>query len=221
MVRKWFGSSGRQRFSNENGKRRTSSSRRSRPGGTLLPRMESLEDRRLLAVTVGNDGDLINGNVDSIADLIAADGGDGISLREAITAANNTAGVDVIEFAPQVKGTISLTNGQLDVTDELTINGPGRNSLTVSGNQLSRVFNIESTVSINNMTIADGLVLGEGSGFGSSLPGGMGGAVFVSSDGDLSLNRVTATKNQVNGNYPTTDPAAVAPSMSMLVVCST
>ena len=80
--------------------------------------MEALEDRRLLAVTVGNESDVVNGDVSSIAALVADDGSDGISLREAIAAANNTAGADEIDFDSQVRGTISLTNGQLDITDE-------------------------------------------------------------------------------------------------------
>jgi Cadherin domain len=52
---------------------------------------------------VTNATDLSNGDVSSIAALLANDGGDGISLREAISAANNTAngsaGADQIRFA--------------------------------------------------------------------------------------------------------------------------
>ena len=60
---------------------------------------EPLEDRRMLAVvTVGNDLDLANGVTSSIASLIADDGGDGISLREALAAANANAGTDTITF---------------------------------------------------------------------------------------------------------------------------
>src|SRR4030095_4968123 len=70
-------------------------------------RCEALERRLLLAtVTVSNTTDVVNGNVTSIANLIASNGGDGISLREAIMAANGTANVggpDVINF--QIPGT--------------------------------------------------------------------------------------------------------------------
>ena len=56
------------------------------------PVFEYLEDRRLLAiVTVSNNNDANNGDTASIAALVASDGGDGISLREAIIASNNTA----------------------------------------------------------------------------------------------------------------------------------
>ena len=50
------------------------------------------------------------------------DSGSG-SLRQAIEDANSTAGPDVIEFT--ITGTITLTTGQLTITDDLVINGPG------------------------------------------------------------------------------------------------
>src|SRR5262245_33921747 len=68
-------------------------------------RFETLEDRRMLAgVTVGNNLDLVNGNTTSIANLIANNGGDGISLREAVLAANSSAGADTITFANALSG---------------------------------------------------------------------------------------------------------------------
>ena len=85
-------------------------SQRRRNDRVRTPRLEPLEDRRLLAnVTVGNLNDVVNGTVTSIAALVANNGGDGISLREAILAANadNTDAADVIDFGPSVTGTIS------------------------------------------------------------------------------------------------------------------
>jgi hypothetical protein len=60
------------------------------------PLLEQFEDRRLLAtVTVTTVSDVSDGTTTSIAALLTAPGADGfISLREAITAANNTANVD-------------------------------------------------------------------------------------------------------------------------------
>src|SRR4051794_33754798 len=85
------------------------------------------------------------------------DGGPG-SLRDAIAQANNHAGADVIIFGSGLTGTIALTGGELDITDDLKINGPGADRLTVSGNHISRVFKVESgeTVSISGLTIAGG-----------------------------------------------------------------
>jgi len=91
---------------------------------------EQLEVRRLLAaVTVGNSLDLVNADTSSIAALIADDGGDGISLREAITAANNTAGADTVTFDASVftGGAASSVSG--NGTDD------GKFEI-VSGNQL-------------------------------------------------------------------------------------
>lgn len=56
------------------------------------------------------------------------------TLREAIMAANATAGPDTITFASGVTGTIRLTGGALEVDPGgLTITGPGRDVLTISG----------------------------------------------------------------------------------------
>src|SRR5688572_32876331 len=60
------------------------------------------------------------------------------SLRQAILDANVKLGADVIRFAPAARdGTITLTNGQLDITDDLVLDGPGVTRLTISGNDAS------------------------------------------------------------------------------------
>src|SRR5262245_22496174 len=83
-----------------------------------------------------------------------ADSGAG-TLRDRITAA---APGDTIQFG--VSGTITL-NSELVLSKSLQINGLTANSLRISGNHNSRVFNITSgNVQIYNMTIADGRVVG-------------------------------------------------------------
>src|SRR5215467_1679653 len=67
-----------------------------------------------------------------------ADGGAG-SLRDAVAQANAHAGADVITFQEGLTGTIALTGGQLDLTDDLKIAGPGADRLTINGNHASRV----------------------------------------------------------------------------------
>src|SRR5262249_57360173 len=86
-----------------------------------------------------------------------ADGGPG-SLRAAVARANAHTGADVIAFDDGLTGTIALTGGELDITDDLKINGPGADKLTVSGGNISRVFQVEAgeTVSISGLTIAGG-----------------------------------------------------------------
>src|SRR5262245_21610106 len=62
-----------------------------------------------------------------------ADGGPS-SLRAAVAQANAHPGADVIVFKEGLTGTIALTGGQLVLTDDVKINGPGADTLTVSGN---------------------------------------------------------------------------------------
>lgn len=89
--------------------------------------------------------------------LNLADGGVG-SLRAAVEAANANPGADVIDFAPGLTGAIGLTSGQLDVTDDLIVEGPGASVLAVSGSDVSRVFRIGSgvTADIDDLTITHG-----------------------------------------------------------------
>ncbi len=96
------------------------------------------------------------------------DGGPG-SLRAAMASGDNT-----IDFTSGLHGTLTLTSGELLITDSVTINGPGANRLTVSGNNASRAFEVSSglNVNINNLTIAHGYALDQGGGIlndGSNL----------------------------------------------------
>ena len=110
--------------------------RRSRRRPTLrcLP-LEQLEGRLVLTAF----------HVTTLADGVAG------SLRDAITQANAHAGADTIDFQPGLTGTIALTGGELDITDDLKINGPGADKLTVSGNNTSRIFKVESGETVNDL----------------------------------------------------------------------
>src|SRR5579884_2078315 len=67
----------------------------------------------------------------------AADAGAG-TLRAAVGAAQPG---DTVQFAPALRGrTIHLTGGELAVTRDLTIQGPGAGQLDVDAGGLSRVF---------------------------------------------------------------------------------
>ncbi|NJN11818.1 MAG: hypothetical protein HC836_32475, partial [Richelia sp. RM2_1_2] len=91
------------------------------------------------------------------------DSGEG-SLRQAIQNANNVVGVDIITFDASLSGqTITLTSGELLITDAITIEGLGANQLTISGNNASRVFKIDDSngnnkinVTIEGLTITGG-----------------------------------------------------------------
>jgi len=98
-----------------------------------------LEERQMLAsVTVSNATDLTNADTSSISALIANDGGDGISLREAIVASNNTAGEDSIDFDGSVfsggaASLIRLVQGELEITESLSIDGSTATDVTITG----------------------------------------------------------------------------------------
>src|SRR5690242_21214306 len=64
------------------------------------------------------------------------------SLRKAILDANANSGPDRVLFQSGLSGTITLTTGQLFVTDPVQILGPGSLQITVSGNANSRVAGI-------------------------------------------------------------------------------
>jgi len=84
-----------------------------------------------------------------------ADSGPG-SLRAAIGSASSG---ETIEFANYVHS-IKLTSGDLPISTNLNIDGPGANKLTISGNNASRVFDVAggTTVTIADLTINDGIV---------------------------------------------------------------
>src|SRR5262245_327050 len=62
------------------------------------------------------------------------------SLRQSIISANGSGGADTINFLV-IPSPITLTTGEIAINDALTIDGPGANLLTVSGNNNSRIFN--------------------------------------------------------------------------------
>lgn len=98
------------------------------PGNAIF---EPLESRQLLAAfTVTNTNDAGAG-----------------SLRQAVLDANAAPGADVIQFSAGVTGTISLSTGELSVSESLTIDGPGANVLSVSAGGRSRVFNFTAGTS--------------------------------------------------------------------------
>src|SRR5579872_1292881 len=111
-----------------------------------------------------------------------ADSGPG-SLRQAIAEANAAPGADVIDFAPGLTGAIAMADGEMIITDSVTINGPGARLLTVNGNRASRVFHIEGplTVTISGLTISNGLAQST-----TASPGAGGGIAISGSTVNLS-----------------------------------
>jgi hypothetical protein len=109
-----------------------------------------------------------------------------VGLRDAIAQANANPLYDsVISFAPGMTGkTITLHDGELDITRQVNIVGPGAGSLTISGNDASRIFHVigPGKGSVGTVDVAvSGLTLTHG----SSPANQGGGAIDV--EGQASL----------------------------------
>ncbi len=78
------------------------------------------------------------------------------SLRQAIADANATSEADTIHFGLDAGATITLAS-TLTVTNPLTIEGPGPQSLTISGNNAVRPFFVQgTTLNLSGVTVANG-----------------------------------------------------------------
>ncbi|BBO33143.1 beta strand repeat-containing protein [Lacipirellula parvula] len=171
-------------------------------------RMETLEDRRVLAaVVVGVGNNVVNGDTSSIAALIASPGADGISLHEAILAANATSGANSISFAPGVAGTtISIAGGLPTLTGNLALQGP----ITLEGNLFTRGLAIDAgaNVSITGFTMRSCYANVNGGGvynagnltltsctFRANNAGDSGGAIYNAAGATLTATFLTAQDN--------------------------
>jgi predicted outer membrane repeat protein len=162
------------------------------------PCLEQLEARTLLSTL-------------NVLNLNDSGGG---SLRQAIL---NAGSGDTINFA--VSGQITLTSGPLQISQDLTIAGPGANNLTISGNFSSRVFNIGDVgVTISGVTIANAFTTSSGAGIlmnadptkslllrncvfanNQSLSGN-GGALEITGDGHTIVDNCYFVNNSSAGN---------------------
>lgn len=106
-----------------------------------------------------------------------------VTLREAVTLANAIAGDNTITFDPALSGTITLTQGELSLTDTvgtIRILGPGPSRLAIDGNNASRIFNANgSTAEFAGLTLQNGNA-GTGSGGGISSTARLGNRLTVS-----------------------------------------
>lgn len=122
--------------------------------------------------------------VDTLSDIDA----DGNTLREAIVAANSTPEDDTISFATELSGTLVLSQGELDINTNITINGP-EERISISGNDATRIFDVSiSTVSFSNLNLTNG-----------SNQGALGGAIRVR-EAELTLTNCEVSNNFCAGD---------------------
>jgi CSLREA domain-containing protein len=135
------------------------------------------------------------------------------TLREAIRAANFNPGAETITFAAGLTGPINLTQELPNLASDMTISGPGANSLTIEKDPVLpattelRIFNVEvqvqegavffrPTVTISGLTLSGGF---HNTRYfirnpANNLPGsGSGGGIF--NQADLTLRNVVVSGN--------------------------
>jgi hypothetical protein len=127
-----------------------------------------------------------------------ADNGPG-SLRAWVALAQ-----DGDQIAFNVKGVITLTGGEIFITRNVSIFGPGATYLTISGGNQSRIFNVVSNntiATISGLTIADGLVQGASATTDTGSAGGdaWGGGIAINSSATLILQDCLVTRNRAVG----------------------
>ncbi len=158
-------------------------------------RFENCEERSMLATFT----------VNSELDNIAADGL--TTLREAILVANQDSVPDTINFDASLNGKTILLDpllGQMTITRDLTINGLGRDDLTIDAQGNSQIFEINDGVFGAGAVVQDvkvsGLTLTGGN-------GGFGGAIEFRDDLTLTNMRLIGNTAALGGAlYHTKSP---------------
>ncbi|GAB4534686.1 MAG: hypothetical protein Tsb0014_21080 [Pleurocapsa sp.] len=140
-----------------------------------------------------------------------------LSLREAIALANDTQGTNTITFDSSLNNaTVTLTGGELVITDSVTINGAG--NITVDGNNNSRVLQINDgddatniDVTLAGLTVTGGNAGNSDTDLGGGIDNqenltvtesvisgnsaGLGGGISNQGNGNLVLDRSTVDDN--------------------------
>jgi hypothetical protein len=193
-------------------------SSRQRPTRRLV--LEALESRTLLS----------GFTVDRLTDNDPAGGGEGAALagdlRYCLTQAGDG---DAIAFG--VTGTIKLVAALPDLTQNISIAGPGADLLTVSGNHVSRVFNIAAgaDVAISGLTIADGTAPAANGGGGGIYNAGtlavtdstLSDNTTFSGGGIDNLGTLTVTGSTISGNVASAGGAIASGRGTVVIMSST
>jgi len=157
----------------------------------LVPAPSALADTQTF--TVNSNGD----EADPDVGTGGCDVGGGVcTLRAAIQEANfNSPQPDTIDFSG-VSGQIVLGSPLPDITDDVTINGPGAGQLAVDGDNTYRVLTLQNgtTSTISGLTIRNGQA--------PVLGGTLAVAGGISSGGNLTLDHVVVTDNHAAVTAP-------------------
>lgn len=163
-------------------------------------------EHSLAVVTVNLPTDVIDGDTSDISSLLGDVGADGgITLREAIVAANNTPGLDHIVISVGTTP-IDLTfnngtpddlgiSGDLDILGHLSITGEGVNQTTITSTANLRVFEVHGAeLDIQNLTIENVQTSGVG-----------GAAITINDSSPISPGTIVSTVNVENVKFNNND----------------
>ncbi|MEH1816951.1 MAG: Calx-beta domain-containing protein, partial [Nostoc sp.] len=200
-------------------------------GEEIILRWEDIDDG-------GNDHGLaiddVSIKVDNTTYIVTNinDSGTG-SLRQALINANNDPGIEAIIFDPTgifgdaTPDTITLTSGELSITEGVIIQGTGANKLTISGNNTSRIFNASASLSIDGLKITGGNA-GSNNGGGiystSSVTvsnSNFSGNIAALGGGIYSTSSVTASNSTISGNTANTSGGGIYSTSSVTASNST
>ncbi|MBN8706763.1 MAG: T9SS type A sorting domain-containing protein [Bacteroidetes bacterium] len=150
--------------------------------------------------------------VNSTDDTNTGSGNTG-TLRYVLTQINSTASGSHTVDMTGLSGTLTLTSLLPAINYSTVINGPGSGSLTISGNNLYRIFFVGAgtspftsvapaspTVEIKNMTLANGKGKGGNGAAGGGGAAGMGGAIFQNAGIVTVENVIFSSNNATGGN---------------------
>ena len=124
------------------------------------------------------------------------------SLRQAIVDANNTTGIDEIQFDRELDGQeIVLTSGELEISDSVQISD-GDNNISINGNNASRIFTVDDFDGTNQIEVViDGLSLNGGS-------SSQGGGAIANSE-NLTISNSNIVNNENTSLEPTDGGGAI------------
>jgi predicted outer membrane repeat protein len=186
-------------------------------GEEIILRWEDVDD-------TGNDHGLaiddVSVKVDGTIYIVTNTNDNGAgSLRQAIINANNDPGIETILFdttgifGDATPDTITLTSGELNVSQAVIIQGTGANKLTISGNNTSRIFNASASLSIDGLNITGGKAA-NGGGINSSSSVTVSNSIFsgntaTTSGGAIYSSSATVSNSTFSGNTANTNGGGI------------
>jgi Ig domain of plant-specific actin-binding protein len=129
---------------------------------------------------------------------VACPGFTGCSLRQAVTSTEANPGADAILVNA---GTYPLTNGELTVTQDLTVARVGAGAVIVNGSGASRIFDVSGSgtdFTLRFMTLTNGSASGLSPSLGGAIKGGSGTTIGIESS-TLSFNLASDDQDAEGG----------------------